>query len=80
MQQDKPEEAIATFKELIERSAKNADAHLRLGTALVAENKLEEAIAILETARDLLRTQRQNHKADAVEQLLQEISTQQSLT
>lgn len=80
MQQDKLEEAIAQFKDLIDRAPKNVDAYLRLGMLLVKQGKLEEAIATLETARDLFITQRQNQKAETVEQLLQEISTQQSLT
>lgn len=80
MQQDKLEEAIAQFKDLIDRAPKNVDAYLRVGMLLVKQGKLEEAIATLETARDLFIAQRQNQKAETVEQLLQEISTQQSLT
>lgn len=80
MQQDKLEEAIAQFKDLIDLAPKNVDAYLRLGMLLVKQDKLEEAIASLETARDLFIAQRQNQKAETVEQLLQEISTQQSLT
>jgi TolA-binding protein len=80
VQQDKLEEAIAQFKELIDLAPKNVDAYLRLGMLLVKQDKLEEAIATLETARDLFKAQRQNQKAETVEQLLQEISTQQSLT
>jgi TolA-binding protein len=80
MQQDKLEEAITAFKQLSDRAPKNVDARLRLGMALVKQNKLGEAIAVLEAARDLFRAQRQNQKADTVEQLVTEISTQQSLT
>lgn len=80
MQQDKLEEAIAQFKDLIDRAPKNVDAYLRLGMLLVKQDKIEEAIATWETARDLFKAQRQNQKAETVEQLLQEISTQQSLT
>ena len=80
MQQDKLEEAITQFKDLIDLAPKNVDAYLRLGMLLVKQDKLEEAIASLETARDLFIAQRQNQKAETVEQLLQEISTQQSLT
>jgi TolA-binding protein len=65
---------------LIDLAPKNVDAYLRLGMLLVKQDKLEEAIATLETARDLFKAQRQNQKAETVEQLLQEISTQQSLT
>lgn len=80
MQQDRVEEAIAEFRDLIERVPKNVDAHLRLGTALVKQDKLEEARAVLEKARDLFKAQRNTQKADSVDQLLQEISAQQSLT
>ena len=80
MQQDKPEEAIAEFRELSRRAPKNVDAHLRLGTALIKQDKLDEAIAALEKARDLFKAQRNTQKADQVDQLLQEISAQQSLT
>ena len=80
MQQDKIEEAIAAFQELIDRAPKNVDAYMRLGMALVRQDKLEEAIATLKTTRDLFKAQRNNHKAEQIDQLLQEISTQQSLT
>lgn len=80
MQQDKPEEAIAEFKELIRRTPKNVDAQLRLGTALIKQDNLDEAIAALKKARDLFKAQRNTHKADSVDQLIQQISAQQSLT
>lgn len=80
MQQDKVEEAIAQWQELINRAPKNVDAYLRLGNALIKQDKVGEAIAVLETAKDLLKAQRNQQKAESVEQLLGEISTQQSLT
>ncbi len=80
IQQDRVEEAIAQFKELVDRAPKNVDARLRLGMALIQQGKFEEATSTLEKARDLFKRQRQNQQADAVEQLLQQIDTQQSLT
>lgn len=80
MQQDKLEEATTELQELISRAPKNVDAYLKLGTALVKQDKIEQAIAALEKARDLFITQRNPQKADSVEQLLQEISAQRSLT
>lgn len=80
IKQERVEEAIAQLKELAARAPKNADARLRLGMALIGQGKLEEATSSLETARDLLTKQRQVEKVNAIEQLLKEISTQQSLT
>ncbi|HCF28457.1 MAG TPA: hypothetical protein DEV81_14940 [Cyanobacteria bacterium UBA11049] len=80
MQQDKLEDATAVFQELSDRAPKNVDARLRLGIALVKQDKLDEARGTLETARDLLLAQRNTQKAESVEQLLQQIGTQQSLT
>lgn len=80
MQQDKLEEAIAQFREVIRLAPKNVDAYLRLGDVLLKQNKLKEAIATLEKARDLFKAQRNTQQADSVDQLLQEISAQQSLT
>ena len=79
MQQDKLEDATAVFQELSDRAPKNVDARLRLGIALVKLGKLDEAKGVLETARDLLLAQRNPQKAKSVEQLLQQIGTQQSL-
>ena len=80
MQQDKLEDARAVFQELSDRAPKNVDARLRLGMALVKLGKLDEAVSVLEAARDLLKAQRNPQKAESVEQLLQQIGTQQSLT
>lgn len=80
MQQAQLEEAIAQFKELINRAPKNVDAQLQLGKALVKQEKIEEAIAALQTAKDLFKAQRNDQKANWVEQLLEQISTQQNLT
>ena len=80
MQQDKLEDATAVFQELSDRAPKNVDARLRLGIALVKLGKLDEAVSVLKTARDLLLAQRNPQKAESVEQLLQQIATQQSLT
>lgn len=80
MQQDKLEEAIAQFQELTHRAPKNVDAFLRLGNALVKQNKLEEAVTVLEKTSQLLKAQRQNQKAEQVDQLLQQLSAPQSLT
>ena len=80
MQQGKLEEAIAEFQKLISSAPKNVDAQLKLGTALIKQHNIEEAIAALEKARDLFIAQRNPQKADSVEQLLQEINTQRSLT
>ena len=79
MQQDKLEDATAVFQELSDRAPKNVDARLRLGMALVKLGKLDEAVSVLKTARDLLLAQRNPQKAESVEQLLQQIATQQSL-
>ena len=79
IQQDKLEDARAVFQELSDRAPKNVDARLRLGIALVKLGKLDEAKGVLETARDLLLAQRNPQKAESVEQLLQQIATQQSL-
>jgi TolA-binding protein len=79
LQQSRVEEAIATWQELTIRAPKNVDAHLRLGMALLKCNRLE-AIASLETAKNLFQSQRNPQKAQTVAQLLQEISQQQSLT
>lgn len=78
MQLDLPEEAIAQFRELQSRAPKNVDAYLKMGTALVKLDKLEEAIPALEKARDLFKAQRNSHKADQIDQLLQQIGKQQS--
>lgn len=80
MQQEKLEDATAVFQELSDRAPKNVDVRLRLGMALVKQDKLDEAVSVLETARDLLLAQRNTQKAEFVEQLLQQIGTQQSLT
>ena len=80
IQQDKLEDARAVFQELSDRAPKNVDARLRLGMALVKLGKLDEAVSVLEAARDLLLAQRNPQKAESVEQLLQQIATQQSLT
>ena len=80
MQQDRREDALAQYRELIQRAPKNVDARVRLGTALLKQDKLEEAIATLETARDIFTAGRNTQKADQINQLLQQISTQQSLT
>lgn len=80
MQQDKLDESIAVFRELIDRADKNVDAHLRLGSAFLKQDKLDLAKASLSTAKDLLLAQRNTQKAESVEQLLQHISTRQSLT
>ena len=79
MQQDKLEDATAVFQELSDRAPKNVDARLRLGIALVKLGKLDEAVSVLEAARDLLKAQSNPQKAESVEQLLQQIATQQSL-
>lgn len=79
MQQDKLEEALAVFQELIDRAPKNVDAYMRLGMALIRQDKIEEAIATLKQTRDLFKAQRNNYKAEQIDQVLQEISTQQSL-
>jgi len=79
LQQDRVGEAIATWQELTIRAPKNVDAHLRLGMALLKHNQLE-AIAPLETAKNLFQSQRNPQKAEIVAQLLQEINQQQSLT
>ena len=79
IQQDKLEDARAVFQELSDRAPKNVDARLRLGMALVKLGKLDEAVSVLEAARDLLKAQRNPQKAESVEQLLQQIATQQSL-
>lgn len=80
MQQDKLEDATAVFQELSDRAPKNVDVRLRLGMALVKQDKLDQAVSVLETARDLLLAQRNTQKAESVEQVLQQIRTQQSLT
>ncbi len=80
MQQDRLEEAIAQLGELINRAPKNVDAQLKLGTALIKQEKLEEAIAALETARELFKAQRNPQKANQVDQLLQQVNAQRSLT
>lgn len=80
MQQDKLETAIAEFRELITRAPKNADAQLKLGMALIKQGKLEEASPTFEKARDLFKKQRNTEKADRVDELLEQISAQQSLT
>ena len=80
MQQEKLEDATAVFQELSDRAPKNVDARLRLGMALVKQDKLNEAVSVLETAKDLLLAQRNTEKAESVEQVLQQIRTQQSLT
>ena len=79
IQQDKLEDARAVFQELSDRAPKNVDARLRLGMALVKLGKLDEAVSVLEAARDLLKAQSNPQKAESVEQLLQQIATQQSL-
>lgn len=80
MHEGKLEEATTELQELINRAPKNVDAYLKLGTALVKQDKIEEAITTLAKARDLFKAQRNPQKADFVEQLLQKINTQQSLT
>jgi exonuclease VII small subunit len=40
---------------------------------LSKQDKLEEAIAALEKARDLFKAQRNSQKADQIEQLLQQL-------
>ena len=76
MQQDKLEEAIAQFREVIRRAPKNVDAYLRLGNALVKQDKLAEAIASVEKARDLFKAQRNPQKANQIDQLLQKMIAQ----
>lgn len=75
IQQNKLEEAIALLQELTVVAPKNVDGQLKLGTALIKQNNLKEAIAALEKARDLFKKQRNPQKADKVNQLLQEIAT-----
>ena len=80
LQQNLPEEAITQFREVIRLTPKNVDAYLRLGNALSQQDKLEEAVAALEKARDLFKAQRNPKKAEQIEQLLQQLGTQQGLT
>jgi len=80
MQQDKLEDAIIEFQGLISRAPKNVDAQLKLGIALIKQEKLDEAIAALETARELFKAQRNPQKANQVNQLLQQVNAQRSLT
>jgi len=78
MQLNLPMEAIDQFREVIRLSPKNVDAHLRLGTALIKQDNIEEAIASLKTAGDLYKAQRNPQKAAQIEQLVREVSAQQS--
>jgi tetratricopeptide (TPR) repeat protein len=80
MQQNRIPEAIAQFQEVIERAPKKADAYLRLSNALMQQNPTKdtdswrEAIANLETARDLLQKQRNTQEADKITKLLAKLA------
>lgn len=75
MQQGKLEMATSQLQDLTNRAPKNADAQLRLGTALMKQEKLEDAIAAFTKAKELFLKQKNPQKAERIEQLLQQLSS-----
>ncbi len=73
MQQNQVDAAISEFQEVINRAPKKVDAYLRLANAFLRQEKTQEAVNILEKARDLFQSQRQPDKAEKVNSLLQRI-------
>jgi Flp pilus assembly protein TadD len=63
-------EAIALFREVINRSPKNPQAYLRLANILMQQEQTEEAQINLKQARDLLMKQRQPETAKRLSVLL----------
>ncbi len=75
LKQDKIDVAEQQFREVIGRAPKKVDAYLRLGNVLIQKQQIQEAIATLQQAKDLLEKQRQSEKAEKVAQLLQHLSS-----
>jgi tetratricopeptide (TPR) repeat protein len=75
VQQDRLQEAIDEFQDVINRAPKKVDAYLRLSNVLMQQGKASDAVANLEKARDLFQAQRQPQKAEKINQLLQNLPT-----
>lgn len=73
MRQGNIDSAIAEFQEVIRRTPKRADAYLRLSNAYMRQEKRSDAIVQLESARDVLRKQRQISEAARVSRLLDKL-------
>ncbi len=73
IQQSRLDEATEMFTDVIRRSPKNPDAYLRLSGILMQQEKREEAISNLQTARDLFQKQRQPQKAQQINQLIEKM-------
>lgn len=73
LKQEKVEEAIEKYQEVITRAPKKADAYLRLARIYMQQEKQSIAIEYLQKAKEVLQ-KRQPEKAEEVNQLLQKLN------
>lgn len=73
LRQEKVEQAIQQYKQVIDRAPKKADAYLRLSRIYIQQDKKSEAIEYLQKAREVLQ-KRQPQKAEEVNQLLEKMN------
>jgi TolA-binding protein len=73
MRQNKVEEAVQQFQEVIRRAPKKVDAYLRLANILMQQDKKVEALSNLQTAKDLSLAQRNPKQAEQIDKILQKI-------
>ncbi len=74
LKQEKVEEAIEKYQEVITRAPKKADAYLRLSRIYMEQDKQKEAIEYLQKAKQVLQ-KRQPDKAQEVDRLLQKLNS-----
>lgn len=74
LKQEKVEEAIEKYQEVITRAPKKADAYLRLARIYMQQEKQSEAIEYLQKAKEVLQ-KRQPEKAEEVNQLLEKLNS-----
>lgn len=74
LRQEKVEQAIKQYQEVITHAPKKADAYLRLGRIYMQQDKQSEAIEYLKQAKEVLQ-KRQPEKAEEVGQLLEKLNS-----
>jgi len=67
------QQAIAAYRQVIESAPQNAQAHYQLAMAFKQGDRKKDAIAALEKARDLYRSQGKTEGVQQTEAALQEM-------
>jgi TolA-binding protein len=73
MRQNKVEEAVEQFQEVIRKAPKKVDAYLRLANIMMQQDQKAEALSNLQTAKNLLLAQRNPKQAEQIDKIIQKI-------